>query len=1236
MYDLLDEFKVEKDDLVKPISNLGLKYENTLLNPMIDEPYKCTGLLSNLRFFGPGITPGVIDATMAERSYANDTSKYPLIQFIILLFPSPAGTLNHFCTHPNHLTKLFVESNSTDKIENASNLLVCSITGEKFQYTSKGIEQDIKKLKEEKAKLEKSINKNKVQLEAINSKKKEKNVIQNSLSVLHKEKRALNKSESARSDRRLQDIEKEMKEGQDKLNKIKEEIVELKRKPLKVADSEKIEVENKKIKLKQKIMKKSKKAFEELGIVMKKALEKENFFNTRTLLPMIIHEFVKSAFTIGQLKAYMRQTLIKINEKIIDGKVKANDLKGVNINIDWANALVKIYLTNNTFPYSRFNLPVSNISIPSYIRGKDGKEGYFHEKTRYADCVEVAIMQLCNCLLFNPKYNSCDLSHLENAALTPEIKEFYEKHPDPYASITHEKRNDWSKVLEDRPDLIAPDNNIFQTNKIIYNNDNRNELDTGLINMMSVLVLIFGVDRELIFDEFNEENILERLEILLKELAAPGMNVKIENTDPNELDSSKVYFEINGNPYYRIEFFGRVDITFSHNVDQENLSITKMSIEHEKWHTSFEFRNANSVKIDLANEISLLSVYSPLKEFSIPSMINRVFFMAGNKPLPKGNALEDMYASGLVESNEKKLEMLAIVYEEMTKVLNDESPAGINDLQAFVGIIGSILESVPLDDPMVFYKFAPFLLHSEKYSENLNGINLRLVYESSNNNLLEHWAKYADKRLRSFGCSFNIDKKGYDNELSMAINFYKKFTKLTFAELYCDENVTLDQETTLSNSMEILTKLTNCTGLKLCFHSIMLKYFIDGAIAESEALQKLGKLIITLKRLYDFKCINDAFEKLPVLVKALENLSEIRIENIKLGKTRDEDFKAENLLALLKRFPLGRKITINLVGKLATLNEIAGFVRGLKGTPSNVKICLVYEFRIFTKDDARNLKVALKDSNLDITIFHIKNGIKRRIQLSIALLDNLLTLADNFYINFTSFMRIGSTNIDQFITSFDLFFKGLEWKHVSYEDLNRRTEMCKLQAVLNTLNAYEVITFEGNFLEINNKDEADELITRIVKRGKPLILSFTTLLIDSENFIPFYNEIVELDSLRFNFRIWLIRIRGVKIDRFRKELPLIYDVACSRRCGASELLNRVNALSELKVFTINLSNIFVVYICDDDYDTVLRVLKGIKSMFKKVYIAECEFTEEQVTELRAELEKDDGNTLEIDAKSRYY
>ncbi|KAM0680654.1 hypothetical protein GINT2_001342 [Glugoides intestinalis] len=1233
MHDLVQEFKDEKDGI---ISRLNLNYENCLLNPMIGEPYKCTGLLSNLRFFGPGITPGSIP-TKTQRSYPNDKSNHPLIQFIIKLFPSPGGTLNHLFTYANHLTKLFVESNSTDKIENASDLLVCSITDESFKYTGEGINEDIKRLEEEKAKLEKSINKNEV--EAINEKisnmTTEKTEIEKNLRVLNNKMGSIRKNTIVYTVIELESLNDNIKKSQDKLKRLKGELEWFKKTLSELVESKGIEELNKKIKLNQEIEEKRKSEFEDLGKTMSEALKNKKFLNPQLLLPMIIHEFVKSAFTIGELKEYMQKSLIKIEKKvsekaeILDKATILDRLRVLNTDVDWADALVKIYLTNNTFPYSKFNLPVSNISIPSYIRGKDGEEGYFDEKTRYADCADVAIMQLCNCLLFNTKDKICKLSHLEKAKLEPELEDFYKTHSNPFASTTLKKRKDWSKVVQDRRDLTLPDNNDFQTHRIIYNRDNRNEIYSGLINMMSVLALIFGIDRKPIFDGLDEGNILKRFEELLQGLVAPGMSVEIDKAGSDTLKSSV----INSRSHSRTEFFGKVLITFSYKDDRENESRTTMSIKHKESHTDLEFNSDNSKEIVMSKEIALLGDSSGFKEFSFPSMINRVFLMAGNNPLPKVNVLEDMYASGLVESNEKKLEMLKIVYENMLKdrnqegtgIFNSETPEGTNEWNDFTSIIDSILENVPLEDPAVFNMFAHFLHHSEKHKEKLNGFDLRLVYESKNEKLKEHWIDHANKELVSLRFTFNIDEIN-NVKISKELEFCKNFSKLTDVELRYGYSARFDKSKTWSNSMEILKEIPTYTKVELVgFNSEMLKDFIDVAVSNLEVLQQLKKLKIVFNSVKGIRYINSAVENFPYL----PNLSEITIENQADGYYPDKNSKSDNLVNLIQGLPENRDIKINLIGRFVE-SEI---FNALKETPEKVEVSIVYKLDSFSKRDARILKDKIEDPKLNIKIFSTRNGTERHLPITTEILENLFKAKD-FFFRFGSKQEIefDHTNVEDFLSSFGPFFQEREWDLVIYTDEKPRTEICELLEFVETFNKCKSISFESNFLDLSNENDTNDFISVVNRRNKELKFDASVVLIDSVNLISIYNKMQEKENFTVEANSWLIKVRKGNRDAFEGNFREIYKTLYPNRSDEDQFLLKIkvlNEISKLDAFTIDLKNKDVLCIGNGRFDHVFQMLKTIKYRFEKVIVAKKAFTEDQIEKLREELRNGGSCRLEI-------
>ncbi|KAM0681642.1 hypothetical protein GINT2_000156 [Glugoides intestinalis] len=616
-------------------------------------------------------------------------------------------------------------------------------------------------------------------------------------------------------------------------------------------------------------------------------------------------------------------------------------------------------------------------------------------------------------------------------------------------------------------------------------------------------------------------------------------------------------------------------------------------------------------------------------------MINRVFLMASENPLPKGNVLEDMYASGLVELNEKKLEMLEIVYENMPKdrnqegtgIFNSETPAGIKEWNDFTSIIDSILETVPLEDPAVFYSFAPFLLHSEKHKEKLNGMDLRLVYESNNNNLSEHWIKHADERVGTLRCSFDIVYINDDEGLKK-IEFCKNFSKLTDVELFCSRPYSFDKSLTWSNSMKVLKEILTYTEVELLgFNSDMLKDFIDGAASNSEVLQQLIRLKILFDDNSGIRYINSAVGKFPSLVTSLLNLSEITIENQATTYTPREGHESDNLVKLIKELP--KDITINLIGRFVESNETPELVKALKDTPDTVKVCMIYNLISFNKEDARILRTLIEHSKLAITILDTSNGIKRQLPISITFLDDLFK-AEYFHIGFIfDVITVVHTSVKDFLSSLDPFEKGWEWKCVEYIDKKPRTEICELLSFVKAFNTCEDLVFRSPFLSLTNKDDMDDFISEINKRDKGLILDASALLIDSENLISFYNKMQEIRYFTLRVNSWLIRVRNGNIDAFIQILPSIYNMLYPEGGDREEFLEKIKALSEVKLFTIGLMNKDVLYIEDGNFDTVFQVLKTIKYRFEKVFVAEEAFSEDELNQIRDKLEIWSSCRLEI-------
>lgn len=60
-----------------------------------------------------------------------------------------------------------------------------------------------------------------------------------------------------------------------------------------------------------------------------------------------------------------------------------------------------------------------------------------------------------------------------------------------------------SKVIQGLDDFKNKDESIYQLHKIVYLKDKRNEIDTGLINMINVLIKICNLDHQEIWKDFE-------------------------------------------------------------------------------------------------------------------------------------------------------------------------------------------------------------------------------------------------------------------------------------------------------------------------------------------------------------------------------------------------------------------------------------------------------------------------------------------------------------------------------------------------------------------------------------------------------------------------------------------------------------------------------------------------------------------------------------------------------------
>ncbi|KAM0679479.1 hypothetical protein GINT2_002322 [Glugoides intestinalis] len=602
-----------------------------------------------------------------------------------------------------------------------------------------------------------------------------------------------------------------------------------------------------------------------------------------------------------------------------------------------------------------------------------------------------------------------------------------------------------------------------------------------------------------------------------------------------------------------------------------------------------------------------------------------------------------LIASTLISCNistGKELESLKKLEEIYGKM-----PTNEKERVGFANNIDPILDIVPLENSEVFNKFAPFLLYSVNHKDKLKGMDLRLVYESNNEKLKEHWKINADEIVKSLRCSFDIVEINNDALLKEEIEFFNKFSKLTNVQLLYKRADAFDKSLTWSNSMKVLKEIPTCTEVELLFFKLdMLKEFIDSAAkSESNVLKPLEKLKIVFDGVEGIRYLNSAVENFPSLVTSLKKLSEITIENQATICYPDPTSKSGNLVKLIEELP--KDITIKLIGRCIELKENQNFANALKENQNFVdalkkksdtgKVSIVYKLSSFDKEYALRLRYIMKDtiedSKLNIIISGTNNnGIERQLPITIAFLDDLLKVK-KFNFKFDSKeIEVEHTNLKDFISSFGPFFQ--EWDLLRYTDNNLRTEIRKLLEFVKAFNKCKSIKFSSNFLEISNECALDSIISEINKRDKWLELETSALLIDSVNLIPFYNKIKVNEHFKLKADSWLIRVRKGKVVAFEKNFREIYKNVGPKGREEDEFLVKIKALSkisELDAFIIDLRNKDVIYIGNGNFDDVLQMLPTIKNMFKKVFVAEEAFSKDELNQIRDKLEIWSSCTLEI-------
>lgn len=239
--------------------------------------------------------------------------------------------------------------------------------------------------------------------------------------------------------------------------------------------------------------------------------------NTKLLTLLSIQAFATSVFCKNE---HLKMYLSAITEQIKDTDVE--ELSKLTFeysgNTAFLEEICDIEKILELFPYSKIHRPALNEQVNVYNRSL----GLFIRES-FSDCVDILLLNICNCILFNPETKRYDVSHL-NPDL--ELSKFYKKHSESF-TVTPEIRRDWSKVVQclegfdkqffNNGSKSCSDTDLskYNTHLIVYHRPDNNEIKSGIINMINVLRKIFDLPNP---DNFwkvqkidkNEQKLIEK------------------------------------------------------------------------------------------------------------------------------------------------------------------------------------------------------------------------------------------------------------------------------------------------------------------------------------------------------------------------------------------------------------------------------------------------------------------------------------------------------------------------------------------------------------------------------------------------------------------------------------------------------------------------------------------------------------------------------------------------------
>lgn len=658
--------------------------------------------------------------------------------------------------------------------------------------------------------------------------------------------------------------------------------------------------------------------------------------DTQLIKLMMIHSFI---INLLDDKNHLKEYFSFIVENI-------KNLERIpHLNADVIDHILRIKNHYLGFPYSKINQPPSNSKIPVYDREKKK----FLEDVTFSDCADVLLLNLCNCLLYDPVKLCYSTDNLHEDS---DICKFYQKYNKLY-TITDEIRNDWSKVIQGLDDFTSEDKSKYKLNKIVYlMKGMRNEVKSGIINMMNILIKICNIDHENFWKDFKGiEKINEKLLQLFNQISTSGSRIWIVNCNFKEERIEK-----------RMEIIGSFDVIF----ERENGIIVVITVEHSERHAQMKV-SSYGINSDEHH-------YKNTQKVKSNDLLETVYmnYVTESQSIEDSDIIKTIYFSEPLQTDEQKLKVLKSIFKFITENENQTI------VEILKGITISILDCVDLTDMGTRVTFLPYLVYFDGLTDSeiiecwvrslendkepdidklweprvlktkLNEIDLNLddiksTRKSSVFNILSEM-----KHIQSLILKGNLNDK-LENTLS-GLSKLTQLKKLNIRQIKSGNPFNIEQTDLLSDSLSklknlkslylsldisrykekdyakiILTNLTHLTELK-----ISLVCFIK---VEVESLSKVLLKLTNLTSLYvSFEeGHSDGFLVFTETLGKMDQLTELRISNIRLDENK-KDHLANALLQLknLKTLyfshceltPEGLHGFAEKLGKLTRLREL--------------------------------------------------------------------------------------------------------------------------------------------------------------------------------------------------------------------------------------------------------------------------------------------------------------------------